>query len=206
MILNPSLMEWKEAYRLVTGSVLPRPIAFVSTVSQDGVPNLAPFSFFTVVAADPLTLAFCPMRRDGDGAKKDTLVNIEATGEFVINVVSESIVQQMNETSAPFPPEVDEFEVAGLTPLACAVVSAPRVGEAQVAFECKLQQVVEVGGAKPGAGALVLGTVERIHVSYDVLRDGRIDVEALKPVGRLGGAEYARCTDRFTLVRPGAPK
>lgn len=204
MILDPSLMEWKEAYRLVTGSVLPRPIAFVSTVSRDGVLNLAPFSFFTVVAADPLTLAFCPMRRDGDGAKKDTLVNIEATGEFVINIVSESFIKQMNETSASFPPEVDEFEVTGLTPLACAVVNPPRVGEAQVAYECKLQQVVEVGGGKPGAGALVLGTVERIHVSYDVLRDGRIDVDALRPVGRLGGAEYTRCTDRFSLVRPGA--
>jgi flavin reductase (DIM6/NTAB) family NADH-FMN oxidoreductase RutF len=203
VILDPSLMDWKEAYRIANGSVLPRPIAFVSTISSNGVPNLAPFSFFTVVAANPLTLAFCPMRRDGDGAKKDTLVNIEATGEFVINIVSESFIKQMNETSAPFPPEVDEFEVSGLTPLPSAVVAAPRVGEAQVAYECKLQQIVEVGGGNPGAGALVLGTVERIHVSFDVLRDGRIDVDALRPVGRLGGADYTRCTDRFTLVRPG---
>lgn len=202
MILDPSLMEWKEAYRLVTGSVLPRPIAFVSTISADGIPNLAPFSFFTVVAAEPLTLAFCPMRRGEDGGKKDTLVNIEETGEFVINIVSEPFLRQMNEASASFPPEVDEFEQTGLTPLACAIVRAPRVGEAQVAYECKLHQIVEVGGAKPGAGALVLGTVERIHVSYEVLNDNRIDLNALQPVGRLGGAEYVRCTDRFTMVRP----
>lgn len=202
MILDPSLMDWKEAYRLVTGSVLPRPIAFVSTISPDGVANLAPFSFFTVVAADPLTLAFCPLRRDGDGAKKDTLVNIEAMGEFVINIVSEPFVRQMNETSAPFPPEVDEFNASGLTPIASALVRAPRVAEALVAYECSLVQVVEVGGANPGAGALVLGRVERIHVSYEVLNDNRIDLDALQPVGRLGGADYVRCTDRFTMHRP----
>jgi flavin reductase (DIM6/NTAB) family NADH-FMN oxidoreductase RutF len=204
VILDPSLMEWKEAYRLVTGSVLPRPIAFVSTISPDSIPNLAPFSFFTVVAAEPLTLAFCPMRRGSDGSKKDTLVNIEATGEFVINIVSESFVAQMNQTSAELPPEVDEFQVAGLTPLPSAVVHPPRVGEAQVAFECKLYQIIEVGGNQPGAGAMVLGTVERIHVSYEVLKDGKIDIEALRPVGRLAGSEYVRCTDRFSLLRPAA--
>jgi flavin reductase (DIM6/NTAB) family NADH-FMN oxidoreductase RutF len=203
LLLDPSQMAWKEAYRLVTGAVLPRPIAFVSTVSAEGILNLAPFSFFTVVAADPLTLAFCPMRRDGDGAKKDTLVNIEATGEFVINIVSEPFVRQMNETSAPFPPEVDEFAVSGLTPVPSAVVKAPRVGEALAAYECRLHQVVEVGGAKPGAGALVLGTVQRIHIAEEALKENRIDLDVLQPVGRLGGAEYVRCTDRFTLVRPG---
>lgn len=184
------------------GSILPRPIAFVSTLSDDGVRNLAPFSFFTAVCPAPMTLCFSPMVRGSDGAKKDTLVNIEATGEFVINIVSERFAAQMNATSAEFPPEVDEFLVAGLTPAPCETVAAPRVAESLVSYECKLLQVVTVGNGQPGSGSLVLGTVQRIHLAGEVVQEGRIRIDLLQPIGRMAGNDYTRCTDRFTLQRP----
>ncbi|HYG57519.1 MAG TPA: flavin reductase family protein, partial [Symbiobacteriaceae bacterium] len=177
MIFDPGAMAWRDAYKLMIGSIVPRPIAWVSTVSQKGVNNLAPYSFFTVVAAEPMTICFSPMRRGADGSKKDTLVNIEATGEFVVNIVSEPLAERMNMTSTEFPPEVDEFGEAGLTPVASVTVAAPRVGEALVAYECKLLQVVHVGEARPGAGALVLGTVQRIYVADEALEQGRIKLD-----------------------------
>jgi flavin reductase (DIM6/NTAB) family NADH-FMN oxidoreductase RutF len=201
MIIDPGAMPWRDAYKLMIGSILPRPIAWVSTVSRDGIYNLAPFSFFTAVAAEPMTICFSPMRGDS-GRKKDTLLNVEETGEFVVNIVSEPLVAAMNATSAPFPPEVDEFQAAGLTPLPCETVRAPRVGESLVAYECKLLQVVHVGEAKAGAGALVLGTVQRLHVADALLDQGRINPDLLQPIGRMAGNDYVRCADRFTLERP----
>lgn len=203
MLFDPAAMAWRDAYKLMIGSMVPRPIAWVSTVSEAGVLNLAPFSFFTAVCADPMTICFSPMRRGRDGAKKDTLVNIEATGEFVVNIVSEPLTAQMNLTSTEFPPEVDEFAAAGLTPAPSATVRPPRVGEALVAYECKLLQVVEVGEARAGAGALVLGRVERLYVADRALSpEGRIRLEVLQPVGRMAGNDYVRCTDLFSLERP----
>ncbi|HWI51187.1 MAG TPA: flavin reductase family protein, partial [Symbiobacteriaceae bacterium] len=157
MLLDPASLPWRDAYKLMIGSILPRPIAWVSTVSKEGVFNLAPFSFFTVVAAEPMTICFSPMRHS-NGGKKDTLINIEETGEFVVNIVSEPLAEAMNQTSAALAPEVDEFQVAGLTPVPSESVRVPRVGESLVAYECRLLQVVEVGEAQAGAGALVLGT------------------------------------------------
>ncbi len=205
MIINPAEMAWRDAYKLMIGSILPRPIAWVSTVSREGVRNLAPFSFFTAVCADPMTICFSPMRRGSDGSKKDTLINIEQTGEFVVNIVSEDLAAQMNQTSAEYPPDVDEFAAAGLTPVPSESVRPPRVGESLVAYECKLLQVVHVGEARAGAGSLVLGTVQRLDVADHLLEEGRIRVEALRPVGRMAGSEYVRCTDRFSLQRPGRP-
>jgi flavin reductase (DIM6/NTAB) family NADH-FMN oxidoreductase RutF len=206
MIIDPGSLPWRDAYKLMIGSIVPRPIAWVSTISGDGVLNLAPFSFFTAVAAEPMTVCFSPMRRGSDGGKKDTLANIEATGEFVVNIVSEALVGQMSLTSAEFPPEVDEFREAGLTPVPSVTVLPPRVGESLVAYECKLLQVVQVGEARPGAGALVLGTVQRLHVADDLLDQGRIKLDVLKPMGRMAGNDYVRCTDLFALQRPGLGK
>lgn len=203
MIVDPSAMEWRDAYKLMIGSIVPRPIAFVSTLSRDGVPNLAPFSFFTAVSANPMTVCFSPMRRGSDGQKKDTLVNIEETGEFVVNIVSEQFAAAMNITSTEFAPDVDEFQEARLTPVPSLVVRPPRVGESLVAYECKLLQVVHVGEAKAGAGALVLGTVQRLYVADEALEAGRIKLDVLQPIGRMAGNDYVRCTDLFSIQRPG---
>jgi len=202
MIIDTHDLPWRDAYKLLVGAILPRPIAWVSTVSAAGVPNLAPFSFFTAVAAEPMTICFSPMRRGGDGAPKDTLTNIEETGEFVVNMVSEHLADAMNRTSAEFPPEVDEFQVAGLTAVPSETVRAPRVGESLAAFECRLLQVLHIGLPQPGAGALVLGTVRRVHLADHAMQNGRIDPDMLRPVGRMAGSDYVRCTDRFSLDRP----
>lgn len=204
MIVDPATLPWRDAYKLLIGAIVPRPIAWLSTMNKEGKANVAPFSFFTIVAAKPTTIAFCPMRK-ADGTKKDTLVNIEATGEFVVNIVSESLLAQMNVTSAEFPPEVNEFTEAGLTEAPSVTVKPPRVGESLVSYECKLLQVIEIGEAEAGAGALVLGTVVRIHVADELLEGGRIKPDVLQPVGRMAGPEYVRGTDRFTMERPGRP-
>lgn len=201
MLIDPASLPWRDAYKLMIGSILPRPIAWVSTVSKEGVFNLAPFSFFTVVAAEPMTICFSPMRHT-NGSKKDTLINIEETGEFVVNIVSEPLAEAMNQTSAALAPEVDEFQVAGLTPVPSESVQVPRVGESLVAYECRLLRVVHVGEAKAGAGALVLGTVQRMYVADEVLDQGRIRTDVLQPIGRMAGNDYTRCTDRFAIERP----
>jgi len=196
MIIDPEEFSKADLYKLLLRTVQPRPIAWVSTVSADGVLNLAPFSFFTAVTSKPPTICFSPARLP-DGSKKNTLANIEATGEFVVSVVPEDLVEKMNDTAIDFPAEVDEFESAGLTPVPSDLVSPPRVGESPVNMEGKLVQVVPVGED----GALVIGEVVRFHVSENVLRDGKIDSGLLKLVGRMGGFEYTRTGDRFILPR-----
>lgn len=202
MYIDPSSLPWQEAYKLLIGAILPRPIAWVSTISPSGVRNLAPFSFFTAIAAEPMTICFSPMRRGRDGAKKDTLRNIEATGEFVVNIVSEALAEQMNLTSAEVGPEVDEFQFAGLLPVDSQTVAPPRVGEALFAYECKLQQVVHIGEEKAGAGSLVIGTVLRVYAADAVREGGRILTDALRPIGRCAGNEYTTVRERFALERP----
>ncbi|MEB3330468.1 MAG: flavin reductase family protein [Candidatus Sericytochromatia bacterium] len=202
MILDPAAGTWNDAYRLITSVVVPRPIAFVSTLSPAGVPNLAPFSFFTVVCANPLTICFAPMRRGPTAEKKDTLKNLEASGEFVVNVVDERWADAMNLTSADFSPEVSEFEAARLTPAPCELVRAPRVLESPVSLECVTQQVIEVGEG-PGSGSLVLGTVVRAHVRDELYAGGLVKPgEGWQPIARCGGATYLRLTDTFELARP----
>jgi flavin reductase (DIM6/NTAB) family NADH-FMN oxidoreductase RutF len=183
-------LEWKDAYKLLQGSVLPRPIAFVSSQDENGTTNLAPFSFFTVISANPMMVCFSPMRRGTDGAKKDTLNNIEATKQFVINIVSEDFIQQMNDCATEFPSDVDEFDASGLTKTESAVVKPPRVRESRVHLECELDQVLHFGQDEAGAGSLVIGKVVHVHVDDDLYENGRINSEKLNPVGRLAGATY----------------
>ncbi|HLK21022.1 MAG TPA: flavin reductase family protein [Bryobacteraceae bacterium] len=180
---------------------MPRPIAFVSTVSRDGVLNLAPFSFFTAVSANPPIVAFAPIRRAGANPNKDTLHNIQATQEFVVNIVSEEFAEKMNACSADFPPDVDEFAASGLTPLASDLVKPPRVAESHIHMECKLYLAMEFGEL-PGSGNLVLGEVVRFHVDDAYFDDFKIDPDQLRAIGRMGGAAYARTRDRFEMVRP----
>jgi flavin reductase (DIM6/NTAB) family NADH-FMN oxidoreductase RutF len=201
MVIDPSAAGAQNTYKLMVGVIVPRPIAFVSTVSAEGVLNLAPFSFFTGVSANPPVIAFSPMVRGSDGKRKDTLHNIEATGEFVVNVVSEDFSGQMNLCSPEFAPEIDEFAVSGLTPAPSEVVRPPRVAESPVNMECRLVQVVHVS-PKPLGGSIVLGEVVRFHVADELFEDYRIDPDRLRPIGRMGGPTYTRTTDRFNMERP----
>lgn len=200
--IDPAQHSNQENYKLIIGSVLPRPIAFVSTCSADGRLNLAPFSFFNAVCSNPPTVLFCPMVRGSDAGKKDTLRNIEETGEFVVNVVSEDIVVPMNQTAAEYPYGVNEFEQAGLTPAPSIVVKPPRVLESPISMECKLQQVIYVGDGGVGSGSVVLGTVVRFHIREDLYSNGRIDTARLKPVARLAGSAYCPVREAFELERP----
>lgn len=201
MEFNPADLDAATLYKLVTGSVVPRPIAWVSTVNPEGRPNLAPFSYFNAVCAKPPHLLFCPGLH-APGQPKDTLLNVRATGEFVVNIVTEALVNAMNESSATVPPEVNEFELAGITPAPSVVVRPPRVLESPVQFECKAVHIYTVG-EEVGAGSVVIGEVVHMHVDDRVLygRD-KISLEALKPVGRLAGRAYTRVSDVFELARP----
>jgi len=201
VIINPADHDYRNVYKLMVGVIVPRPIAFVSTVSADGIRNLAPFSFFTGISANPPVICFSPMIRASDGSRKDTLRNIEAVKEFVVNVVSEEFAEKMNICSAEFPPEVDEFAMSGLTPVPSDLVKPPRVKESHINMECRLVQVVDVS-AKPLGGSLVLGEVLRFHIDDALFDDFKIDPDRLHPIGRMGGPTYTRTTDRFNMARP----
>jgi len=199
MIIDPTGIDPINCYKLMIGSITPRPIAFVSSTSADGINNLAPFSFFTGISANPPVIGFSPMI-NLEGRRRDSRNNIEASGEFVVNIVSEDFAEQMNSTAVDVPPEVDEFELSGLTPVPCEVVGAPRVEEARISMECKLIQVVDISQQVLG-GAFVIGEVVRFHVDDDLFDNFRIDPDKLATIGRMGGNTYARTTDRFELVR-----
>lgn len=204
MEFDPAQMRYSDRYKLMLGAVQPRPIAWVSSLSPDGLRNLAPYSFFTAVCPEPPTIVFCPNVRSLTHQPKDTLSNIRATGEFVVNIVSEHLAEKMNLTSVEAPPEVDEFEFAGLTPLPSKIVKPPRVGESLVQLECKLHQIVDIGD-QPGQGSLVIGTIVYFHVDDSVyIPDFKIDTHKLQPIGRLAGMDYSRTRDIFELKRPPA--
>jgi flavin reductase (DIM6/NTAB) family NADH-FMN oxidoreductase RutF len=198
---DPNSHRPADIYKLMAGSILPRPIAFVSTVDLGGTRNLAPFSFFSAVCPNPPTILFCPAIRASTGSTKDTLRNVIATSEFVVNIVSEEIVGKMNQTAAEVSPEVDEFELSGLTPIPSRIVSPPRVGESPVQMECKLRQVIAISD-QPGGGSIVIGEVVCFHVREDLIEDFKIDPDKLNAIGRMGGPTYSRTRDRFDLERP----
>ena len=183
------------------GSIVPRPIAFVSTKSKDGKNNVAPFSYFNGVCSKPPTIMFAPARRGWDGQEKDTLINIRDTKEFVVNIVSESFAEKMVLCSTDFDSDVDEFEMSGITPIASQKVVPPRVGESKVSFECILNQIVEIGDGTAGSGFVVIGTIVLFHIDEEVYEDGRINLEQLQALGRIAGNGYARTTDTFDIIR-----
>jgi len=207
MDINISQLSHRELYNILLSSVVPRPIASVSTLSSLGQPNLAPFSFFNCVAFDPPLLAFAPgLRTPTDvnsmhGEPKDTLRNVRETKEFVVNVVTYDLSEPMNATSGEYDPTVNEFELAKVTPLPSQVVRPPRVGESPVSFECKLYQILDFSTA-PTSSSLVIGEIVAIHIDDARLRNGRLDRDSLDLIGRMGGTQYARTRDRFELVRP----
>lgn len=188
----------RERYKWLISSVVPRPIAFISTVSPSGVYNLAPFSYFNGVSSRPPVVSVAiGVKRDG--SPKDTLRNVEATGEMVINIVSETLAQPVVITSGEYEYEESEFGVSGLTPLASTVVKAPRVAECPIQMECRLLQVVRIGDDPIG---LVLAQVELVHVDESVITDGAIDARKLKPLARLGGHLYGTLGALVEIVRP----
>ena len=197
MIVDPATSPANN-YKLLIGAVVPRPIAFVSTVSAEGVYNLAPFSFFNAICGEPPVICFSAGVRV---PSKDTLANIRATGEFVVNTVGEEIAEQMNACSGDYPDGVDEFQVSGLTPIPSDLVAAPRVLESRINMECKLVQIVDVS-ALPKGGSLVIGQVVRFHIDDSIVDNFRIDADKLRAIGRMGGSEYARTRDRFEMARP----
>ena len=198
MKVDPRALPPGGAYLWQVATILPRPIAWTSTLNEDGSANLAPFSYFTAAAADPPMCIICASRRR-NGDKKDTWRNIERTGEFVIHVVSDALGQKMNLTGRDFPYGTDEIAEVGLTKLACDKVAPPRLAEAPVAMECKLERIVE--GGKTGT-AVIIGEILLWHISDDVLVEGRIDPHRLDAIGRMGGPSYVRTRDIFDMTRP----
>jgi flavin reductase (DIM6/NTAB) family NADH-FMN oxidoreductase RutF len=206
MNLSPSDLSHSEIYGILLNSVAPRPIAWVSTLSLSGQRNLAPFSFFNAVCVDPPLLAFAPgLRRsklDTDrGEAKDTLRNVRETREFVVNIVTYELREAMNLTSGEYDPSVDEFDLAKLTPEPSKLVRPPRVGESPVSFECKLHQILDFSPT-PTSSSLVIGEIVSIHINDSHLQEGKLDRNSLDLIGRMGGIQYTRTTQRFEMVRP----
>jgi flavin reductase (DIM6/NTAB) family NADH-FMN oxidoreductase RutF len=207
--LNPAECQPRQVYKIMTGIIVPRPVALVSTISRDGVANLAPFSFYSGVGSNPPTVMFCPALREGAAVgtgerpemRKDTLRNIEETGEFVINVVSEEMAAAANAASTDVPYEVDEFPLSGLTPAASEAVRPPRVVESPAQMECKLLQIIYTGHL-PGSGVIVLGQIVRFHLREELFENFRVDPAGLDAVGRMAGNTWVRTHDRIELVRP----
>ena len=205
MIFDPKNLPFSDVHKLMIGSIVPRPFAFVSTVSNKGERNIAPFSYFNGVCSNPPTIMFAPARRGWDGEEKDTLVNIKQNQEFVVNIVSEKIAEKMVVCSTDYAPDVDEFDISGLHAKNSTKVSPPRLGESLVSFECELNQIVEIGNNEPGGGFIVIGTIVLFHIDESIYDNGHIKSEKLKPIGRLAGNWYTRPSDNFEIIRKVKP-
>jgi flavin reductase (DIM6/NTAB) family NADH-FMN oxidoreductase RutF len=211
MNVIPFEIPHSELYGILLNSVAPRPIAWVSTLSASGQPNLAPFSFFNAVCVDPPLLAFAPglrQPRQADtphgqsrGIPKDTLRNVRETKEFVVNVVTYELLQAMNVTSGEYDPSVNEFELAKVTPLPSRLVRPARVAESPVSFECRLYQILDFSPAPTGS-SLVIGEIVSIYMDDAHIKNGKLDRNSLDLVGRMGGIQYTRTTERIELARP----
>ena len=205
MEFDPEKIKAEAVYKLLIGCVVPRPIAWVSSVDADGVKNVAPFSFFMAITGDPPTIAFSSSVRaiapGTEKTKKDTLRNVETTGSFVVNVVDDALAEAMNVTSGDYTPDVDEFTQAGLVAAPSVKVKPPRVAAAPVNMECRLAQIIPVGNLPHH---LIVGEIVHMHVRDDVFdpATGRLDMHRLKPVGRLAGHLYTHVHDIFEMKRP----
>lgn len=199
MKIRPDELDFRKRHHLFSGTMVPRGIYLISTVGEDGTRNVAPFASVVTVSVQPSLRGFeVSTRRDGQ--PKDTLSNIWFTNDFVINLVDESMAEAMNEASADFPPEIDEFKAAGLTPAPADMVTAPMVGESSVSLECKVVQILEFGEF-PRISRFIIGEVVLVHVKDDYLIDGELDKSKLKSIGRLGGDLFCRTDDTFVMKR-----
>jgi flavin reductase (DIM6/NTAB) family NADH-FMN oxidoreductase RutF len=206
MEIKPEKLPISDRYKLMIGSIVPRPIAFVSTISPGGALNLAPYSFFNGVGSNPMTLVFCPAN-DREGEEKDTLRNCKpmgegGTGQFVVNVASEPFIREVAAAAEPLPYGESEFDFTGLTPVPSTVVKPPRVKESPLAFECETLQVIRTNPGAPAGGNLVLGRVVHLYAADGLVsKDYHVDADRLAAIGRMGGLSYCRSRDRFELPR-----
>jgi flavin reductase (DIM6/NTAB) family NADH-FMN oxidoreductase RutF len=209
MEFSPDSLPPTDRYKLLIGSIVPRPIAWVSTVSPAGKANLAPFSFFCGVGSDPMTLLFCPANKP-DGTEKDSLLNARhadegGTGEFVVNVVSESLARAMALSATPLPHGESEFEMPeilalGISPAPSRIVRPPRVAQSPISFECRTMQIIRTNPGVPAGGNIVIGRVVHVHAADGLVNDRlHVDPARLDAVGRMGGLSYCTTRDRFEL-------
>jgi len=204
MELSPDSLSVADRYKLLIGCIVPRPIAFVSTISIDGRLNLAPFSFFNGVGANPMTIIFCPANRP-DGSEKDTLRNCKPVaeggiGEFVVNAAIEGYAREIAATTEPLPFGESEFELTGLETAASARVRPPRIARAPWCFECETVQVLRTNPGAPSGGNIVIGRVVHIHIHDDLLNERwHVDAAKIRAIGRMGGLGYTRTRDRFEM-------
>lgn len=200
MTFDPNELEASAIYKLLTGSIIPRPIGWISSISEDGINNLAPFSYFNLLGDDPPHVMFST-RRDND-KNKDTLNNVLATKQFVVNMVTEEVVEQMNTTSQSIPADESEFDLAGVTPVPSVIVKPMRVKESKINFECELVHHYFLEGHQQGGACVVIGRIVMMHFDDQVLlEDYKINLETYKPVSRLAGSNYSKIGEIFSIKR-----
>ena len=200
MQFNPDDLERSAVYKLLTGSIIPRPIGWISSISEDKINNLAPFSYFNMLGDDPPHVMFST-RRDND-KNKDTLNNVLATKQFVVNMVTEDVVEQMNTTSQSIPADESEFDLANLTPIPSVKVKPMRVKESKIHFECELVHHYFLEGHQQGGACVVIGRIVMMHFDDSILLDDyKINLETYKPVSRLAGSNYSKIGEMFSIKR-----
>jgi len=199
--VRTSELKPTDIYKLMIGSIIPRPIAWVSTQNKNGVGNCAPFSFFNGVSSHPPCLSIS-ITRNSKGEKKDTLKNIEETKVFCVNLVHKALCEPMNQTSAEYPYGVDEAQAIGLTTLPCTQISAPRIQESLLQMECSLYKAISIGDGSIGSATLVLGEILCFHFHESIYQNGKIDPVKLAPIARLAGTSYSELGKVFSLLRP----
>ncbi len=197
---DPTNRTERENYKLLTGSVIPRPIAFVTTITKNGTINGAPFSYFNIVSAEPPMISLGIQRRDGE--PKDTTKNMMDHQAFVVHIVDETIVDKINETAATLAPDESEIELAGLTPADSADIPVPGIREAKIRFECILEKHIELEGESLNGTDLMIGKIVRYHIAEELYEDGKVNQKKLQAVSRLAGSNYATTGDVFSLQRP----
>ncbi|PLT35074.1 flavin reductase family protein [Bacillus sp. V5-8f] len=201
LTLNPNKMSERDNYKFLTGSIIPRPVALVTTLSVNGSLNIAPFSYFNIVSANPPMISLSIQRRGG--SKKDTAKNALEKGEFVVHITDESNVEAANKTAAELPYEESELPLSGFEAIDSSSISVPGIKEAKIRFECKLEHSLELGGAEgEPACDLLIGRIVTYHIEPSLYHDGKIDPFKLSPVSRLAGNDYASLGKTFTLNRP----
>jgi flavin reductase (DIM6/NTAB) family NADH-FMN oxidoreductase RutF len=198
--IEPGAMSEREIYKFLIGSIIPRPIAFVTTTSKDGILNGAPFSYFNIVSSNPPMISLSIQR--SEGKQKDTARNIIESKQFVVHIVDEQNVEKINKTAASLAPNQSEIELANLTPVESVKISVPGVKEAKIRMECSLEHSLELGGSDSPGCDLVIGKVVQFHIEQDIYKNGRIDPNGLAAVSRLAGDNYAKIGEIFEVKRP----